>query len=433
MRKDELGPAIVEWVAPGSPADDAGVRPGDRIWSIDSQPMRDLIDCFLLLADDVEHVFGIERDGRQIGIEIDSRGKEIGFTIERPVFGRIYTCNNRCMFCFVDQMPKGLDRVYYVKDDDYRLCFLGGNFLTLTNLRREDLMRIIEERLSPLYVSLHATEQNLRRRIFGGPAADRALPALEAILEPGFIDVHLQIVLMRGVNDGVSLDETLSDIRSYYGGVCTIGIVPVGITTVSRGGLSSRYGFDAPSSASLLEQVEGWALEFGPGRVFAADEFYHLAGEDVPPREHYGEYEQLENGVGLTRFFRHQFEVAVRQKRSPVEGVPGTCVITTSMGAWALRPLGIEKKYGTRLIECDNSLFGERVNVCGLIAGNDVMRCLAGIDGVSRALVPEVALRDERLFIDGVTIEDVAASTGLEVLSVPVDGRSLFANLTRRC
>lgn len=433
MRKDELGPAVVEWVVSGSPADDAGIKPGDWIWSIDSEPMRDLIDCFLLLADDVEHVFLIERDGLYLEAAVDARGKDIGIIIEQPVFGRVFTCNNSCVFCFVDQMPAGLDRVFYIKDDDYRLCFLGGNFITLTNLRREDLRRIIDERLSPLYVSLHATDTGLRRRIFGGQTADRAIPALETILDAGCIDVHLQIVLVRGMNDGARLDETLSDIRSTYTGVSTIGVVPVGITTTGRRALPLGSGFDAGSAGRLLEQVEGWARELGPGRVFAADEFYYLAGEDVPPREHYGEYHQLENGVGLARFFRHQFEVAVRQKRSPIEGVPGTAVVTTSMGAWALGPLELERRYGARLVECENTLFGERVNVCGLMAGKDVIRSLAGTAGVGRALVPEVALRDESKFIDGITIEDVAAATGLEVLSVPDEGRSLLANLTRRC
>lgn len=432
MRRDELGPAVVERVAPRSPAGEAGIKPGDRIWSIDGEPMRDLIDCFLLLADDDNHSFSVERDGLVLEVEVDMRGREVGLSIERPVFGRMFTCRNNCMFCFVDQMPEGLDNVFYVKDDDYRLSFLGGNFITLTNLRREDLRRIIDERLSPLYVSLHATDPVLRRRVFGGPAADKALPALRALLDSGHIEVHLQLVLMRGVNDGERLEDTLSCIRSEYGGVSSIGVVPVGITTTGRRSLPRKMGYDGASASCLLEQVERWGSTLGPGMVFAADEFYYLAGREVPPAVHYGQYHQLENGIGLARSFREEFESAAHGERDTQEESTGTTIVTTPMGAWTLAPLELRQRYGVSIVEVLNTLFGSRVNACGLMPGKDVIAALAGATGIERVLIPGIALREENVFLDGVTIDDVRTATGLAVEAVLDDGGSLYDSLTGR-
>lgn len=429
MEEKLAGPAVVTAVEPGSAGDDAGVIDGDRIWSVDGEPLRDLIDLQLLLADDVPHLMKIERGSERLEALLDSRGRPLGIEVERQVFGELITCNNECMFCFIDQLPAGLREAMYVKDDDYRLSFLWGNFITLTNLSAGDMERIIGERLSPLYVSLHATEPGLRRRIFGNAKAHLALDAMENLMDAG-IEVHLQIVLMRGINDGERLEETLSDIRSRFRSVASIGVVPVGITTTGRKRLPAAMGHDPGSATVVLEQLERWRGQFDRAGPFAADEFFFLAGEQVPPREYYGEYPQLENGIGLARKLIDEFERADSTSWEPVGVVEDTVVVSAPMGLWALAPLGLER-YGVETVACPNSFFGETVNVCGLLPGGDVARTLKETRGKGVALLPAVALSDG-LFVDGSTPETVSESCGVRILPIEVEGSALMSALTER-
>lgn len=420
------GPGLVATVEPGSPAEAAGVRPGDMIWEIDGEPMRDIIDYYLLMADDVGHVLSIERDGASSEVEVDSVGASPGIEMEEPLFGRLITCDNRCMFCFVDQLPAGLKDRVYVKDDDYRLSFLQGNFVTLTNLSEGDLERIVEERLSPLYVSVHATDPALRCEMFGNAGAERSLSVLESLLEAG-IEIHIQVVLVRGLNDSGALDRTLSDVSAKYGGVASIGVVPVGISRNGRMELPAAYGFDSGSAATVLAQLERWRPEFGDAGPFAADEFFFLAGMEAPPAAYYSGFQQTENGIGLARLFRDAFTVTAERSGMP-SGCHGTVIVTTSIGSWTLEGLGIEDT-GAGLLVCDNTLFGADVNVCGLLPGRDVVRALAETEGVRRALVPDVALDADGAFIDGVTVNEVAGETCIDIITVANEGAALLRAL----
>ena len=271
------GPAPVASVDVGSPAERAGVRAGDHIFEIDGEPMRDMIDYYVAVADDVPHRFLLERGGNRIEVEVEPGGPGPGIQVAEPVFGRLMLCDNKCTFCFVDQLPAGLRGPVYVKDDDYRLSFLQGNFITLTNLGAGDLERILEDRLSPLYVSLHATDPELRREIFRSRGAKRALTNLAALIEGG-IEVHVQLVLMRGVNDAGQLERTLEDLAGPYRGTASIGVVPVGISRGGRVEAPERWGFGRESSLQVIETLERWRGEFGQAGPFAADEFFYMAG-----------------------------------------------------------------------------------------------------------------------------------------------------------
>ena len=419
------GPALVATVAPGSPAAKAGLEAGDLIWRVDGERMRDLIDLYVALADDVPHLCKVQRGESTLVLEIDPSGSEVGLEIAEPLFGEVITCDNSCMFCFVDQLPAGLRETLYVKDDDYRLSFLGGNFVTLTNVTVEDIDRIVDERLSPLYVSVQATEPEVRRRMFGNARADRGLENLRLLLEEPWMDVHVQVVLVKGVNDGMHLDATLEAIREIYPGVRSVGLVPVGITSGGLKPLDPAYGYDGESARAVLGQIEGWRPLLGPAGPFAADEFFFLAGLRPPAADYYADYPQLENGIGMARWFADQFARVLRRKRMPVRGREATTIVTTPMGDWALAPLGLEEM-GVELLVCRNSLFGERVTVCGLLPGRDVISALLGAGAKGRVLVPGIALGEREEFVDGVDVSEVELATGVEVVVVADDPAALI-------
>ena len=425
----ECIPAPVESVESSSPAERAGLRPGDTIFSVDGMRPHDAIDLYLALADGGDHSLEVERAGmgKRSSVELHLDAEAPGIELSKQVFDGVRRCRNNCMFCFVDQLPEGLRKSVYVKDDDYRLSFLGGNFITLTNMTRADVKRIIHQRLSPLYVSLHSTDHSIRTRMFGNPEADSALKVLKELLRAG-IEVHLQIVLLKGVNDEEKLDATLADLSRHYRGVASVGLVPVGLSTGGRKTLPDKFGFDAESSARVIEQLSAWTDRFEGCGPYAADEFFFMAAREPPEAEYYGAFEQTENGIGLARFFRDEFAEAVSSSSFGPGRRQSVALVTTPAGAWALGPLGVEAK-GAKLLVCENSLFGSRVNVCGLLPGSDVERALAGAGDIEIALVPDVMLDDEERFIDGTTLAQVSERTGVRMRPVLTSGEALLEAL----
>ena len=422
MGMNMYGPAVVESVKPVSAAAEAGIKSGDRILEIDGRSLRDVIDCYLLFADGDVHNLTVERGSELVEASLDASAGKIGIQFAGAVFGKVMMCNNRCIFCFVDQMPHGLRDSLYVKDDDYRLSFLQGNFITLTNLGKDDLSRIINDRLSPLYVSLHSTDPALRRIIFGNDGANRALKVLSELLEEG-IEVHIQIVLMKGINDSANLDRTLDDIGSKYPGVSSIGVVPVGITSTGSRRLPGNSGYDRDSAVDVLTRLYEWRKMLGRKGPYASDEFFYLAGEDPPPSDYYGKYPQAENGIGLTRLFLDGLDEA-RMRIDRTSNPERTVVVTAPMGAWALQLLGLES-LGVKLMICNNSLFGGGVTVAGLLNGKDVARRLKETPWTQRALVSGFALSNG-CFIDGSSIAQISSQCGVEVMGVPPDSSALI-------
>lgn len=423
MKRTDCGPAPVLRVEPGSPAHTAGLKEGDDILKIDGLPLRDVMDLYMGLAAGHPVRVEIMRDGVPSSLSIDATDAPAGIEVATPIFGGVMTCDNNCIFCFVDQLPEGLRGSLYVKDDDYRLSFLGGNFVTLTNLDRAHVKRIAREHISPLYVSLHATDVATRKKMFGNPEAARSLKILKELLKGG-TEIHVQIVLVRGVNDGELLEDTLRDLATEYEGVRSIGVVPVGISTGGRRTLDEKYAFDRGSSVEVIGALDRWRESFSDATLCAADEFFFMAG--MPPREaeYYGAYDQLENGVGLARLFVDEFEAEARSSVIAESDSPVVGLVTSPAGAWALEPLGVAR-YGVSVVRCTNGLFGEKVNVCGLLPGRSVVDALKEQTTAARALVPGIALDDDLRFIDGMSLDEAALQSGVVLDEVACDGASL--------
>jgi putative radical SAM enzyme (TIGR03279 family) len=406
-----LSAGVIVTVAPGSLASRAGLRPGDRLLAISRQRLRDVIDVQVAASEEALE-FSVERAGHALTLHVERRyGEALGLEFEAPIFDRLRRCNNRCDFCFVAQLPRGLRGSLYLRDDDYRTSFLFGSYVTLTNLREADWARIAEQHLSPLYVSVHATELALRRQILGSPAAPDVLEQLTRLAELG-IEVHTQIVLQPGVNDGVHLERSLSDLARLYPAVRSVSVVPVGLTRFHRG--HCRVHTLAEMRATL-EQVQGFQAQARPalGVAFAylSDEWYLRLGEDVPPLEAYDSLDLSENGVGLVRRFlesgpvEHWWDDA----QGGVTLVTGTLFAPTLARVAAHRP-EIEVR------PVVNRFFGETVSVAGLLTARDVVDALRTNPPGERIVLPEAMFRGP----DGQTLDGLRAADIQQALGRPV-------------
>jgi putative radical SAM enzyme (TIGR03279 family) len=406
----------------GTAAERAGVRPGDDLVAIDGHPIGDSLDVAFAVgsADDgratIEWRFLRTTEDRRVSLPA-RRPEEFGLGV-RPDAAR--TCSNRCIFCFVDQLPRGLRKNLYVKDEDYRLSFAYGNYVTLTNLTLSDYERIAAQRLSPLYVSVHATDDVVRRRMLGNPTAPSIMEALTKLASHG-IDLHTQIVVCPGLNDDGVLERTLADLRSIGEAVVSIAVVPVGLTR-HREALPRIDPVDSRLAGALVDLVERWQRRFlserGRRVTYAADELYLTAGRELPPAEAYEDFPQLENGVGLLRSFEAGFgERAAELARSRLDGV-GVAIVTSSLAAPFLRRVVVPALAGagasTTVIAAENTLLGPSVTVAGLLSGRDLERSAREAPADALVLIPAEALNEDGLTIDGATLESVAREAGRE-------------------
>ncbi len=409
-------------VDPQSQAFISGIRRGDFILKIDGKPPRDVIDCYDFLAAEGKHKVLIEREGLKLKLTLTTGEGPLGIQFETPVFDGVIKCNNKCLFCFVDQLPEGLAPELYVKDDDYRLSFLCGNFITLTNIGNNEIRRIIRKRISPLYVSLHATDQSLRKKIFGNRHSDKALRVLKKLLEER-IEIHIQIVLLRGLNDGNMLDNTLNDIKERFPGVKSIGVVPVGISSVGKKRLPEKYAFDENSSLEVIERLERKRKIFKSAGPFASDEFFYICRMDVPSVEYYEDFPQLENGIGLARKFIDEWKKEINSLKCMSgrnDKAIGIAIVTSPMGEWVLKSIFERDKIFVPILTCENNLFGKRVNVSGLMPGRDVIQTIkrkARGSLISKVFIPSIALSNGK-FIDGVYINEIQKECGVEAIEV---------------
>ena len=364
---------VIAEVHSDSIAAELGLQPGDRLLSINGHVLRDVIDYrFYGAEEELELV--VERDGEQSVYRVE-RGydRELGIEFTEPTFDGLRRCNNRCEFCFLKGMPRGMRRSLYVKDDDYRYSFLFGNFITLTNLTEDDWDRLAEQRLSPLYVSVHATDLALRRRILGNPVAPDVMEQLKRLGSLG-IQVHAQIVLIPGLNDGQHLARTVADLAALHPAVQSIAVVPLGLTKYHRG----PFRVYRPEEAGpILIQISAWQREYrrqyGLNLVYASDEWYLLAGLEVPPAEEHDGFPQLENGVGLTRvFLDEEFRVSGCEFR--VEKV--TLVCGTLIAPVLERKAAELSEVAIEVVPVENLFFGPTVTVSGLLTGRDVVEAL---------------------------------------------------------
>lgn len=422
----------VSQVVPGGIADQLGIAGGDRVCAVNGNPVHDVLDYRFLTADDFVELVVESSDGTFI-YEIEKDYDEpLGIDFESP-FPRLRKCRNRCIFCFVDQMPPGLRRSLYIKDDDYRLSFWDGNFITLTNLGKAELERIVAQRLSPLYVSVHTTNPELRRKMMGNPRAGEILKQIE-FLARHQIELHTQIVLCPGVNDGAELERTIGDLGALAPSVRSIAVVPVGRTRY-REKLFPLDGFTPEHAAAVLCAVHRWQNRFlkasGTPLVYAGDEFYINAGIPVPPAERYAGFPQLENGIGLVRLFLDEWETI----RPNLTDMPHrrVTVVTGEMGAYVLAPViaHLNQSAGVEitLARVQNRFFGPDVTAAGLLTGADIRNALQGLDLGDLVVIPAVALKDHTTFLDDVTLDDLRRDLNANIVAAA--GAREFIDLMR--
>lgn len=409
-------------VDPDSPAARRGIVAGDILMSVNGEPIKDLIDYEYLTAGSVLVLSLITAAGKERSVKIRKRPEEpLGLSFERSLMDVMRSCCNRCVFCFIDQMPRDVRSSLLVKDDDWRLSFIMGNYVTLTNVSDAEFERILKRRVSPLYISVHTTDPALRAQMMGNPTAGKLTERLEQLKEAG-LTFHAQIVCCPGLNDGPMLERTLNDLLGLLPSVQSVAIVPVGLTKY-REGLTPLDCYDAAGAASVIGQVNAFCEKAraitGTDLAYLADEWYLIAGLPLPACESYGDFPQIENGVGLLRLFEDDLHYALEGR----EALPSPRAFSIAGGEAAypffrdlyreLEPYGI----AVYLFPVHNDYFGGNVHVAGLITGGDLVRTLRGRLKTDKLLIPSNMLREkEDVFLDGLTLDDVRAALGVQVL-----------------
>ena len=423
----------ITFVENGTPAEKAGVRCGDVLLRINDSPVLDLIDYEALTAHRVLKL-DFMRSGEPLSVVLHKGEYEpLGLCFETTLMSRMMTCRNHCVFCFIDQMPKGVRSSLNVKDDDWRMSFIMGNYVTLTNVSDAEFQRILDRRVSPLYVSVHATDPEIRTKIMRNPSAGRIMERLTALKEKG-LRFNAQIVLCRNLNDGEILMRTLSDLSSLAPACSSVAIVPVGVTKY-REGLTELGTFDAAESAKVIDSIErlqeSYLERFGTRLVFLSDEWYLQANRSLPKPEAYEAYEQIENGVGLLRMFEEDFRYALEERDRRKE--PRRFSIAGGTAAYPffkelyreLEPYGVI----TELHPVPNRWFGGNVHVAGLVTGTDLLSELSGKDLADPLLIPKNMLREtEDVFLDGMTLSEVESGLGISIRTF-ADGTELISCL----
>jgi putative radical SAM enzyme (TIGR03279 family) len=463
-RSAPLAPRVIG-VATGSAAHRAGLAVGDEIVSVNGEVPRDIIE-WQFAVDEAEVDLEVQRGGFEVELRIDKRaGEPLGVDVSSAVFDRVRTCDNHCEFCFIYQLPKGMRRSLYLKDDDYRLSFLYGNFTTLTRFTEADLERVVTERLSPLHVSIHATDPDVRSAMLKNQRGAMSLRWLRALLDHG-ITVRGQIVVCPGVNDGAVLGATMAGILDRFAELDSVAVVPLGISRFNTEAAMRPHDLD--EAEAVVDLVEDWQDVFqrclGRRMVYAADEYYLLAGRPFPPADRYDGFAMHEDGIGMARAFEAEFDgaahtaIGVRRgffaavdappnpaaytalRSSP--SAPGAAtvalsprrdapvgVLTGSLGARVIAPLiATVERDDVRVITVRNEFFGGNTGVTGLLTFDDVSRTLAAEPVGHRYLLADVCLSDEGRFLDGGTVDGLPRV--VEV--VTTDGAALRAALERR-
>jgi putative radical SAM enzyme (TIGR03279 family) len=450
---------VVVSIATGSAAERAGLCAGDEIVALNGQVPRDIIE-WQLLVDELHLDIDLRRGGLDRQLELDRRPDEpFGAEVSSAVFDRVRTCDNHCEFCFIYQLPKGLRRSLYLKDDDYRLSFLYGNFTTLTRFTEADLERVVSERLSPLNVSIHTTDPELRARMLKNPRGGMSLRWLRALLDHG-IAVRGQIVLCPGVNDGAALDRTFADVLDRFPELDAVAVVPLGLSRFNTEPAMRLH--TAAEADAVLDAVHDWQDVFlrvlGRRMVFAADEYYLMTGRPFPPAETYEGFLMHEDGIGMARTFEREFLGLAHTVTGPRSGFFAAAdhqppnpaaytglrargattpvalgsrrdapvgVLTGEFGAQVIRPLvAALGRDDIRVLPVPNDFFGGNTSVTGLMVGADVARVLADQPPAHRYLLPDVCLSEGR-FLDGTTVDELPR----RVEVVATDGGALRSAL----
>lgn len=426
MRKADT---TIKYVAPGSIAEEIGIEPGDKLISINGSDFRDILEYRYLISE-YEVTLEVEKtNGETEMITVENDYEDIGVEFNEALIDTAQSCTNKCIFCFIDQLPKGMRETVYFKDDDTRLSFLQGNYVTLTNMHDDEIDRLIKMHVSPINISVHATEPELRKMMMGNRFAGKCFDIMKKFRDNG-IYMNCQIVLCPEINDGEHLKRTIYDLASLFPNVNSVSVVPVGLTAY-REGLCKLKSFTKQTAREVIEQVSAYQDEFlktlGTRLVYLSDEFYIKAGMSEPEAEEYEGFPQLENGVGLVASMREEFTEAVKlvqkkpRKRSVI--IATGEIVGDFIGGLAEILMRAAPGVDIRVRPIKNNFFGGEVNVSGLVCGCDIIEQLKDEEKADELLIPQSMLRDDdEIFLDDTTVSDVEKALGMKLTAVINDG-----------
>ena len=418
-----------------SPAHRAGVRVGETLTHVNGKPIVDVLDYKFYTYDPRLELTLKDPEGNERTVRLRKmEGEDLGLEFETYLMDRARSCANNCIFCFVDQLPPGMRKTLYFKDDDARLSFLMGNYITLTNLSDREVQRIIDLRVSPINISVHTTDRELRAMMLGHKNAGRGIDIMEKLAAAN-ITMNCQIVSCPGINDGPALDKTMNDLAGMYPAVNSVSVVPVGVTKF-REGLHPIQPYTQQQAAAVVEQVERFAAkhkaQHGTSLVWCSDEFYLIAGKELPDEDYFEEFTQLDNGVGMLRLLQSEFIRALDLlDEEEIEGATPFSIATGVSAAPFLRQIVDMAREKCGKIKADvypirNDFFGHTIVVAGLVTGGDLIAQLRGKKLGERLLISASMLRSgERVFLDDVTLDDVERELGVPVIPVAQDGYEL--------
>lgn len=424
-------------VVDGSKAHKKRICPGDTLLEINSKPINDVLDYQFYCTESKLRLKLQSEKGKLYKKTVRKQQYEdLGLEFETYLMDKKQHCKNKCIFCFIDQLPKGMRETLYFKDDDARLSFLFGNYITLTNIDRHDVDRMIEMHISPVNISVHTMNPELRREMMKNPNAGENLKFIEDIAAAG-LNINAQLVLCPGINDGDELRYSIEKLMSYYPAVQSIAAVPVGITKF-REGLCNLKPYDEKTAGETIDIIEEYSSKYlehiGRRIVYAADEFYLKAGRPLPDAEFYEDFAQIENGVGMWADMKSQVESALETERKNVE--KRKVYIATGFAAYGLMQYikeKVEEKYpqvDVEIIRISNDFFGSSITVSGLITGEDLLKNLKNVKKGSDVLISSNMLRSEGdMFLDSMTLEEAIEKTGLNIIPNDQDGEQLLKNI----
>ena len=421
----------IEKVIPGSIAEECGIFENDILVSINNHDIKDVLDYRFYLTDTSIELCALRGEEETLYIIEKDMYEDIGLEFETPLMDKKQRCENKCIFCFIDQLPKGLRDSLYFKDDDSRLSFLHGNYITLTNLDDADIDRIIDMHISPVNVSVHTTNPQLRCEMMHNKRAGQTLSYLKRLADNN-IEICAQIVLCRDVNDGHELESSLHDLAKLYPSLSSVAIVPSGLTA-HRKGLYPLKPFDKDSSLEVIRLVEDinskYSKEFGKNLFFCSDEFYLMAEKELPGNSYYEEYSQLENGVGMLRSFETEMNLFLKTLSEEEKQIKRNISIATGESAYdfickAVKNIGRKcKNISCKVYKVKNDFFGHTITVAGLVTGVDLKNQLKDKELGEELLISRTMLRSEGdLFLCGNSLKDVEGSLGVKVTPVAQDG-----------
>ena len=436
---------LIGRVEEDSIAEELNIEPGDKLLKINDQEIKDIFDYQYLVQDEHLEVLIEKADGEEWILDIDKEfDEDLGIEFDNGLMDNYRSCSNKCIFCFIDQMPKGMRDTLYFKDDDSRLSFLQGNYVTLTNMSDSDIDRILKYHLSPINVSFQTTNPELRCKMLGNRFAGEALKKVDRLCAPGTgIELNGQIVLCKGVNDGAELERSISDLTKYIPNLQSVSVVPVGLSKY-RDGLYPLEPFEKEDACNVIDMIEKWQKkvydEHGIHFIHASDEWYFLAGREFPEAERYDGYIQYENGVGMMRLLLDEYGEALYALRTghadELNSIKREISLATGRLVYpciqqiAERAMGVCPGLKVHVYEIVNEFFGERITVSGLLTGQDIIKQLKGRRLGTTLYLPENLLRSgEDYLLDDVKIGDIEKELDIKIGISKCDGHELAAVL----